>query len=577
TALPGGTSLTYTIAVNDPVRDPIRATASVNGNFSDPTIANNIRVLSVNIVPVADLATRVSGPASLLPGASAAYQVVTRNNGPSPANSVVQTVQLPTGLTDVVLSGGGSYNAASGQVTFPTIALQAVGKFGEVANTIRFTFPTTTSSVVATVSSATLESPAATTNNTASLTTTLTNQLPLANTISNRLQSPEGNTADPVTLSALSGLDPDGSLASYTITALPDAAAGSLLLNGNAVSIGQVIGLGDAANLKFDPLASFVGNTFFAYTAADNQGTASMPALYTIAVGQDNASVYTTTPLKGGANQYQNGDVIANAFDANGGAYNTAAAVVDNGLRMASSNTLPAALEIDPTTGQVRVANRSLLVAGSYPVSITTVDTNGGVTTQAVTLVIGNSPLPVELARFDAAAAGTDARLSWGTASEKNNAGFQVERSVNGTQFEALGFVPGAGTSTQPQAYAYLDAGVGRMHPGVVYYRLQQRDGTGHTTYSPVRVVTFASITQPAAQAVALYPNPASSSTTLDLTALTGASQVTVLDLAGRVVLTRTLTGGQAHPLILASLPEGTYLVQIRNGSLNFVERLLKQ
>jgi uncharacterized repeat protein (TIGR01451 family) len=56
-------------------------------------------------VPVADVATRVSGPATILPGGLITYDVVTINNGPSPANNVVQTVQLPTGLSGVTVSG----------------------------------------------------------------------------------------------------------------------------------------------------------------------------------------------------------------------------------------------------------------------------------------------------------------------------------------------------------------------------------------------------------------------------------------------------------------------------------------
>lgn len=271
---------------------------------------------------------------------------MTLNNGPSPASSVVQTVQLPTGLTDVTLSGGGTYNAPSGLVTFPTIAAQAVGQDGVVANTIRFTFPTTTAAVVGKVSSGTNENASSKADNTFALSTTLANQVPLATTTANRLQSPEGNTAAPLALSALNGFDPEGSLASFTITALPAPAAGALLLNGTAVAAGQVISLGNAANLSFDPSAGFVGNAFFSYTATDNLAAVSAPALYTIAVGLDNASLYTGTPLKGGANQYQNGDVIANVFDANGGTYTAAAAVADNGVRTSSAEggSLPAGL-----------------------------------------------------------------------------------------------------------------------------------------------------------------------------------------------------------------------------------------
>ncbi|MGI4885476.1 MAG: T9SS type A sorting domain-containing protein [Janthinobacterium lividum] len=572
-----GTTLTYQITVNNPGNDPLVATASVNGNLSDPTPANNTQSVSVTIVPVADVATRLNGPATMLPGGLATYQVVTVNNGPSPANAVVQAVQLPTGLSSVAVSGGGSYNSSSGVVTFPKIATQAVGLFGEVTNTISFTFPTTATPLVSTVTSGTGEN-GATANNTSPLTTTLANQVPLANTVTNRLQSPEGNTAAPLNLSALTGFDPDGSPASYTIAALPAAAAGTLALKGTAVQVGQVISNADAANLTFDPASSFVGNAFFTYTTTDDKGATSTAALYTIPVGQDNASVYTSTPLKGGSNQYQNGDVIASVFDANAGAYNATATVADNGVRTASvdNSTLPPGTQLDAVSGLITVYDRTLLVSGTYPVSITTVDANGGVTTQTVPLRIGASPLPVELTRFEAKAVGRDGQLSWATAQERDNTGFQVERSFDGTLFEALAFVAGAGTSTRPLAYSLVDAGVGQQHLGTVYYRLQQRDLAGHTSYSPVRTVAFAP--QRTAPSATLYPNPAGEQTTLDLTALPiGPYQVMVVDMIGRLVQTHTLAGGQAHMLMVGNLPSGAYVVLIANGKLKFSQRLIKQ
>jgi hypothetical protein len=298
------------------------------------------------------------------------------------------------------------------------------------------------------------------------------------------------------------------------------------------------------------------------------------PALYSIAIGQDNDAVYTSTPLKGSANQYQDGDIIANVFDANGGAY-SAAAITDNGVRTASTNaSLPAGLELDPVTGQVRVLDHYLLVAGTYPVSFTTTDANGGVNTQTVSLGIGTNPLPIILTRFDAKAVGEDAQLGWATAQELDNAGFGIERSLDGIRFEALAYVPKAGTGTQVHSYAFVDAGVGRQHPGTVYYRLQQRDYSGKTTYSPVRSLAFA----PAAGSVGLFPNPALAQTTLDLTSLPAATyQVTLVDLTGRVVQIHTLAGGQAHLLETSSLPSGSYLVIIRSGDLKIIQRLIMQ
>ncbi len=568
---PAGTTLTYRITVSNPGSDPLVATAIVNGNTSDPTPGNNVQSVSVAIVPVADVATRLSGPATALPGNLATYQVVTLNNGPSPASAVVQTVQLPTGLTGVSASGGGTYDATSGLVTFPRIATQAVGKFGEVTNSISFTFPTTAATLTATVASNTGEN-GATANNTAAVTTTLANLLPQANTITNRLQAPEGNTANPLAISALTGYDADGSLRSFTIASLP--AAGTLALNGTAVQVGQVISGADAAGLTYDPVATFVGNAFFTYSTTDNLGVVSVPALYTIAVGQDNASLYTTTPVKGGANPYQSGDVLANVFDVNGGAYD-AAALTDNGVRSATSpdNSLPAGTQLDPVTGQLTVADRTLLVTGTYPVTITTVDAHGGITTQTVPVQIGAYPLPVDLTRFNAQAASTDALLNWATAQERRNAGFQLERSFDGATFSPLAFVVGAGTSTQAHTYAYTDAGVGEQHR-TVYYRLQQRDLDGKTSYSPVRVVAFA---PQAAASVSLYPNPATDQTTLDLTALpAGTYQVRVLDLAGRLLQSHTLSGGLSHQFTVGELPTGSYLVLISSDTLKVSRRLSK-
>ncbi|MGI4738141.1 MAG: T9SS type A sorting domain-containing protein [Janthinobacterium lividum] len=577
---PAGTSLTYTITVNNPGNDPLVATASLNStSFSDPTPANNTKTVSVTIVPVADVATILSGPATMLPGVAATYQVVTVNNGPSPANAVVQKVQLPTGLTGVEISGGGTYDTGSGVVTFPTIATEAVGQFGEITNTISFLFPVTATTVVSTVTSNTSEN-GVTANNTSSLTTNQTNRTPLATTVINRLQTPEGNTAAPLALSALAGYDSDGSVASFTIGTLPATAAGVLRLNGTAVQVGDIISIGNASNLTFDPAATFVGNAFFTYSATDNLGVTSVAAaLYTIPVGQDNTSAYTATTPKGGTVSYQDGDIIASVFDANGGTYNASAAVVDNGVRtaLATVNTLPPGVQLDPATGQLTVYDRTLLVSGAYSARITTVDANGGVTSQDVPLQIGANPLPVELTRFDAKAVGLDANLSWTTAQERSNQGFAVERSFDGQTFEPLTFVAGAGSSTQPLTYSFIDGGVGQQHPGTVYYRLQQRDLTGKTTYSPVRTVAFAP-QQLATADVTLYPNPAAEQTTLDLTALpTGPYQVVVVDMSGRLVQARTLAGGTAHTLLVSGLPTGAYLVLISNDKLKLTKRLIKQ
>jgi alpha-tubulin suppressor-like RCC1 family protein len=164
---------------------------------------------------------------------------------------------------------------------------------------------------------------------------------------------------------------------------------------------------------------------------------------------------------------------------------------------------------------------------------------------------LGSSqPLPVQLIAFQAQRSGpATVALTWVTASEVNNAGFGVEKSVDGRAWLPLAFVPGAGTSSTRHTYAYLDA----QGTAAAYYRLAQTDLNGTRTYSPVQYVSGAS------QELSLYPNP----TINHATALHGATPgvaVQVLDALGRVVSTATTDA--SGTATLSGLPAGLYLVR---------------
>jgi len=155
-----------------------------------------------------------------------------------------------------------------------------------------------------------------------------------------------------------------------------------------------------------------------------------------------------------------------------------------------------------------------------------------------------------------------DAQLNWTTASELSNARFEVERSFDGNSFAKVGEVAGQGTKATATRYTFTDAGVGARAQGLVYYCLRQVDIAGQAVYSAVRTATF---TKAATSLVALYPNPASTATSLDLSPLpaTGTYQVLLLDVTGRQVQAAALTGGQPQPLDLRNLATDTYLVVV--------------
>ena len=98
------------------------------------------------------------------------------------------------------------------------------------------------------------------------------------------------------------------------------------------------------------------------------------------------------------------------------------------------------------------------------------------------------SIIPVELTSFKAFVKGNNVELNWTTATETNNRGFEIQRSVipNGVRnlvWESAGFLKGNGTSTEPKNYSFVDEG---LSSGKFAYRLKQIDYDGSFAYSDI-------------------------------------------------------------------------------------------
>ena len=131
-------------------------------------------------------------------------------------------------------------------------------------------------------------------------------------------------------------------------------------------------------------------------------------------------------------------------------------------------------------------------------------DTFPGAGFEAEIAIAANSVLlPVELAEFSATATGQQIRLEWTTASETDNAGFDVLISSDGERFMSRGYVEGAGTRTEPMTYMYeIDA----LSSGKNYVRLKQIDFDGAFSYS--RIVEVATEVPGGFVLEPAYPNP---------------------------------------------------------------------
>jgi len=104
-------------------------------------------------------------------------------------------------------------------------------------------------------------------------------------------------------------------------------------------------------------------------------------------------------------------------------------------------------------------------------------------------ITAAENPLPVELTSFTANQIGNKVSLSWTTATETNNRGFEIERKLinNGDdeEWRIIGFKEGAGSTTEQRNYIYYD-----NLPDIIIiktaYRLKQIDFNGTYSYSNI-------------------------------------------------------------------------------------------
>ena len=294
--------------------DPIDGVATVDIPYTVTDAANTtsapatVKVPFINLPPTANNFTNVpmpqgNGPttipglvASDPDGTIASYRIKTL---PPTTEGVLSvpcgTVANPTPAGATCVGGFADLTAAvlaanSGGIALTPSQIAAM-KFDPAPNfsgTAQFTFDATDNSGAV--------------SNVATYRLPVIQQPPVSNNI---MENSMPNTNGPTPIQGLSSSDADGTIASYSINTIPNAATqgvlsycnggtGATCAGGSFVNITGVTSLTAAqmATLRFDPVAGFVGNAVFNYNATDNSGNVSNTASYTIPVSA------TVTPVR---------------------------------------------------------------------------------------------------------------------------------------------------------------------------------------------------------------------------------------------------------------------------------------
>jgi hypothetical protein len=177
--------------------------------------------------------------------------------------------------------------------------------------------------------------------------------------------------------------------------------------------------------------------------------------------------------------------------------------------------------------------------------------------------------LPVKLVSFTSNVISRDVKLSWITASEHNNAGFEILRFSQNDNWLKVGYVKGNGTKTTPTNYTFEDK---KINTGKYNYRLKQIDYNGNFSYFNLNSAIEVGI--PSKYDLSQnYPNPFNPTTKIDYD-LPIDSKVTMklYDMSGREVM--NLVSGQMSAgyytgtFNMSNLSSGAYFYRITaNGN----------
>ncbi len=185
-----------------------------------------------------------------------------------------------------------------------------------------------------------------------------------------------------------------------------------------------------------------------------------------------------------------------------------------------------------------------------------------------------SAPLPVELTSFSASSLNNTVSLSWKTATETNNLGFEVQRKFGASDFSTVGFKDGAGTTTEGRQYLYQDK---ELAVGKYTYRLKQVDINGSFEFSKqVEVDVLEPLNFSLDQN---YPNPFNPTTTIKFNiAENSFVSLKVFDILGNEVadlLNETKDAGLYEINFNANnLSSGVYFYRLQAGSFTELRKM---
>ena len=197
----------------------------------------------------------------------------------------------------------------------------------------------------------------------------------------------------------------------------------------------------------------------------------------------------------------------------------------------------------------------------------------------------GCSALPIEIATFTATSNGSAVELAWGTVTETNSYGFEVQRKAHrgaadatgASAWQIAGFVGGNGTTNSPRKYSFTDM---VNVAGCYIYRLKQIDRDGSFSFSE-EVQAEVAVPPTVFSLSQNYPNPFNPTTTIEFTLPSdGRVSLKICDIVGREVATlvdeKRRAGVYQQAVFDGSrFASGVYFARLQFGGKQLMKKML--
>lgn len=239
--------------------------------------------------------------------------------------------------------------------------------------------------------------------------------------------------------------------------------------------------------------------------------------------------------------------------------------VTENGTTTVGTNgkwrwTGPNGYTADTRT--ITFASVTTTNVGSYNVTYT--DAFGCAVSATFQLTYKAAVIPVELIHFTATPLSKTNLLTWETATERQNKGFDIQRQKENGEWFSIGFVTAQGKAS---IYTFED----NAPLSISYYRLRQMGLDGTEAFSKV-----ISVQRNNNGSVSITPNPTSGKIHVSLPTNDEPTTITLYDLSGRQMMVQK-TVQSLIELDLSTFAKGVYMIDIQSNKVAFREKIVRQ